>query len=98
MKTVYESIIGYAGREDYGEISFFLGRVQQVETLKDGAEIVLRVPKNEEERKRIAERGFGYGDVVLATDAKAGKARGTRERLDSGEEESDVGGVWLEYA
>jgi hypothetical protein len=58
---------------------------------------VLRLPKNEEERKRIAERGFWYGDVVLATDAKVGKAGGTRERLDSGEAESDVGGIWMEY-
>ena len=96
-KTVYESIIGYAGREDYREISFLLGRVQQVEKLKGGAEIVLRLPKNEEERKRIAERGFWYGDVILATDAKAGKAGGTRERLDGGGGESDVGGIWLEY-
>jgi hypothetical protein len=97
-KTVYESIIGYAGREDFGEISFLLGRVHQVEKLKGGAEVVLRLPKNEEERKRIAERGFWYGHVVLATDAEAGEAAGTKERLDSGEGESDAGGVWLEYA
>ncbi|KAG9187291.1 hypothetical protein G6011_05162 [Alternaria panax] len=98
IKTVYESIIGHATKETGGEISFLLGRVQGFEKLKDGAEIVLRLPKNEEERRRIAERTFWYGDVVLVTDAKAGKPGGSRERLDSGEGESDVGGVWLEYA
>jgi hypothetical protein len=55
---VYERIVGYAEREDCSEISFLLGRVQQVEKLKGGAEIVLRLTKNEEVRKCIAERGF----------------------------------------
>jgi hypothetical protein len=95
---VYERIIWYAGREDYGEISFLLGCVQQVEKLKGSAEIVLRLTKNEEVRKCITERGFWCEDVVLATGAKAEKAGGTRERLDRREGESDVGRVWLEYA
>jgi hypothetical protein len=92
-KTVYESMIGHAVKETGGEVSFFLGRVQEVEKLNGRAEIVLRLPKNEEERANVKKRGFWYGDVVLATNAQPGKTGSSRERLDS-----DVGGVWLEYS
>jgi hypothetical protein len=92
-KTVYESMIGHAMKETGGEVRFLLGRVQEVEKLNGGAEIVLRLPKNEEERGNVKKRGFWYGDVVLATNAQPGKTGSSRERLDS-----DVGGVWLEYS
>jgi hypothetical protein len=97
-KTCYQALVASSGRDSGAEVSFMLGRVQEVRSRKDGAEIVLRLPKNEMERSRVGERGFWYGDVVLVAEAKAGKTGKTRERLDSGDGEGDAGGVWLEYS
>jgi hypothetical protein len=97
-KTQHENILDDAGMKTGDEISFKLGRVQKVETPLGGAEIVLRLPQNEAEQKRVAEQGFWYGDVVLVTNAKPGKMGNSKVKLDSAERGSDAGGVWLEYS
>jgi hypothetical protein len=97
-RKAYEAIVGRAEKATDDEISFILGRVQEVGACEGGAEIVLRLPQKEEERGRVAQRGFWYGDVVLTTDAKSRKGRSSRDRLDNGEREVEIGGLWLEYA
>ncbi|KAF2243926.1 hypothetical protein BU26DRAFT_523474 [Trematosphaeria pertusa] len=84
------------GAEGDEEFSFSVGRVKSVEGLEEGAGIVLRLPRNEEEREKVRERGVCVCDVVLAARAGEGRERGKRWRLD-GEGEDDVGGLWVEY-
>lgn len=94
----YEAILGGSGQEEEDEVRFELGRVQKIPGLKadSGAQIVLRLPRSEEEETRVAERGFWYGDVVLLRKADSGEADNTRKRVDIGEGENGVGGIWLE--
>ncbi|PSN73422.1 hypothetical protein BS50DRAFT_568964 [Corynespora cassiicola Philippines] len=77
------------------EVRFEVGRVKDVAGLERGATIVLRLPRNEAEAGKVKERGFWYGDVVLAA-KKDGKEKGAVERVD-GEAENDVDGIWVEY-
>ncbi|RAR16439.1 hypothetical protein DDE83_000004 [Stemphylium lycopersici] len=88
-QKVYQDVLGESGKREGTEVRFSLGRVQEVEGLAVGAEIVLRSPKNEEEKKRVAERGFWYGDVVLCGKASPDGVDKTRERLDKAEGEGD---------
>jgi hypothetical protein len=55
----------------------------------------LVLPRDEGDRKKVGERGFWYGDVVLAAKAREGKPAGTKERLDGGE--NDLRGLWVVY-
>ncbi|RMZ74495.1 fungal specific transcription factor domain-containing [Pyrenophora seminiperda CCB06] len=81
-----------------GSLGFSLGRVKSVESVDfGGAELVLKYPGNEVERKLVAKTGFWFGDVVLFGKAGPGKAKGTKERLDAAEGEDGVGGLWIEY-
>ncbi|KAI4955016.1 hypothetical protein J4E86_006327 [Alternaria arbusti] len=97
-RKIYDAVIGSTGEKFDGGFEFRIKRVHEVETRDTGAKIILRLPKNEEEQERVKDRGFWYGDVVLITNAKAGKFGGSAERLDSGERGGGVGGVWLEHA
>lgn len=94
----YEAILGDGGQQEKNGVRFKLGRVQEAPGLQEdaGAEVVLRLPRNAEEETRAEEQGFWYGDVVLCRKAEPGKVHKTRERVDTGERENGVGGVWLE--
>lgn len=97
-RRVYAGILGSDGAVgDDGGVEFEAGRVFDVEGLEGGAKISLRLPKSEEESKKVEETGFWYGDVVFGAKARLGKAVGTKERLDGSDGESDVRGVWIEY-
>ncbi|KAF2676062.1 hypothetical protein K458DRAFT_380490 [Lentithecium fluviatile CBS 122367] len=98
VRRVYGTIFGTEGtaRGD-DEVRFETGQVESVPGLKSGAEVVLRLPKNEREEEKVREKGFWYGDVVLAARASEGREVGTRERIDGMSGENDVGGLWVEY-
>lgn len=91
----YASLFGKQGVQSGDEVYFQASRVKDVESLDDGTKVVLRLPKDEEESKRLEKTGYWYGDVVLAASAGQGKTLGSRERLDAGDE--SVQGIWVEY-
>ncbi|KAF2020983.1 hypothetical protein BU24DRAFT_469740 [Aaosphaeria arxii CBS 175.79] len=94
LKRVYEGVLGVEGRKGDGEVVFEVGRVIDVEGLSKGPRIVIKLPRSEEEVKRVEEKGFWFGDVVLAA-KKEGKAAGTVERVDM--EEDGIRGIWIKY-
>lgn len=91
----YRAIVGTDGTADGDSVSFPVARVCGVKGLDEGANIVLRLPKDTTEAKAADKTGFWYGDVVLAAKASAGKQAATRQRLDDGED--SVRGLWVEY-
>ena|SRR5690242_3315153 len=91
---VYARLFGKDGVRRGEEVVFQTSRVKSVEGLDEGAKVVLRLPKDGEESKKL-EKGYWYGDVVLAAPAGQGKTAGTRERLDASDE--SVSGLWVEY-
>jgi hypothetical protein len=91
----YASIIGNQGPAEREEIRFVAGRVCDVEGLEAGAEIVLRLPRDEKEVQAASGTGFWYGDMVLGAKTGADKSCGERVRLDEGAD--DVRGLWIEY-
>ncbi|KAJ4991908.1 glyoxalase bleomycin resistance protein dioxygenase superfamily [Stagonosporopsis vannaccii] len=92
---VYARLFGQEGARRANEVVFQTSRVEDVKALDEGAKVVLRLPKDGDEAKRLEETGYWYGDVVLAAPAPQGKAAGTRERLDAGDE--SVSGLYVEY-
>jgi hypothetical protein len=94
-RRAYASILGNEGSAQGDEIHFQAERVCDVEGLEGGAEIVLRLPRDDEEDEAATKTGFWYGDVILNAKASADKSRGERERLDGGDD--DVRGLWAEY-
>lgn len=94
-REIYRSLFGAEGVEKGDEVVFEAERVVEVDGLKGGAQIVLRVAQRDVEKERVKERGFWYGDVVLAAKAGEGKEVGKKVRLDGGDD--DVGGLWIEY-
>lgn len=92
---VFAKLFGKEGVHRGDEVYFQATRVKSVEGLDEGTKIVLRLPKDKEEFKRLEKTKHWYGDVVLAAPAGQGKTLGTRERLDAGEE--SVQGLWVEY-
>jgi hypothetical protein len=94
-KRAYASVIGNDKPGEGNETRFRASRVCDVEGLKAGAEIVLRLPKDEKEGEAVKKTGFWYGDVVLAAKSSADKSRGERVRLD--EDAEDVRGLSVEY-
>lgn len=92
---VYARLFGKEGVQRGEEVVFQARRVKSVEGLDEGARVLLRLPKGEDESKRLERTGYWYGDVVFAAPAVQGKAAGTRERLDAGDE--SVQGFWVEY-
>lgn len=92
---VYAKLFGKDGVRRGDEVQFLASRVKGVGSLDEGARIVLRLPKDKDEFKRLEKTGYWFGGVVLAAPAGQGRTLGSRERLD-GEEES-VQGIWVEY-
>lgn len=92
---VYAKLFGKEGTRRGDEVYFQATRVKKVEGLDDGARIVLRLPKDKQELKRLESTSYWYGDVVLAAPAGLGKTLGTRDRVDTGDKE--VRGLWIEY-
>ncbi|KAF3044390.1 hypothetical protein E8E12_010085 [Didymella heteroderae] len=92
---VYAKLFGKEGVRRGDEVYFQASRVQQVDDLDGGARIVLRLPKDKQEFKRLEKTAYWYGDVVLAAPAGQGRTLGTRHRLDDGDE--SVKGLWVEY-
>jgi len=92
---VYAKLFGKEGVRRGDEVYFQAGRVAQVDDLDGGARIVLRLPRDKQEFKRLEETPYWYGDVVLAAPAGQGKTLGTRHRLDDRDE--SVKGLWVEY-
>ncbi|KAF2468476.1 uncharacterized protein BDR25DRAFT_304915 [Lindgomyces ingoldianus] len=101
LSAVYEGILGTAARgvrtkeEVENQVVFEIARVKEVEVLAEGPRVVLRVPRNEDEEERVREKGFWFGDVVLAVKVEDGDDVGRKERVDGGRD--DVGGLWIEY-
>ncbi|KAF1845098.1 uncharacterized protein K460DRAFT_286697 [Cucurbitaria berberidis CBS 394.84] len=96
-RRINAAILGGDGLEGKDEVSFQAKRVFEVEGLHGGAKITLRLPKDNEESKKVEKSGFWYGDVVLGAKASSGKAAGTKERLDGSGDEAGVRGIWIEY-
>jgi hypothetical protein len=94
-KCAYTTVFGNKGSAEGGKISFQTERVSDVDGLRDGARIILRLPKDDKESEAAEKTGFWYGDVVLGAKASLDKSRGERVRLDEGAE--DVRGLWVEY-
>ncbi|KAH7396733.1 glyoxalase-like domain-containing protein [Phaeosphaeria sp. MPI-PUGE-AT-0046c] len=94
-RKTYGSVLGTDGTAENDSVSFPVGRVCHVEGLDEGAKVVLRLPKDTAESKAADDTGFWYGDVTLAAKASSGKAVGTCERLDGGQD--SVRGLWVEY-
>ena len=95
-KKIYEAILGQVGKQGTDGVRFPLARVQEVEELERGAEVLLRLPEDEEEKQCVAEQGFWYGNVVLCKKAETGNADKTKKRLDVGQGDDGVGGLWIE--
>lgn len=91
----YTSLLGSEGIGNGNEVSFQFGRVHELEGLDTGTRVVLRLPKDNTEVERVNKLGYWYGDVVLWAKAELNEAIGVRWRLDG--DESDVGGMWIEY-
>lgn len=94
LKGIYVELFGGEGSVDGDEVVFEACRVENVQGLEGGARVVLRLAKGDEVEK-VGEKGFWFGDVVLAAKANGGKEVGTKERIDAGGE--GVGGLWVEY-
>lgn len=94
-REVYTKIFGKEGTTRGDEVHFHGTRVKHVDSLNDGTKIVLRLPKGDDELKKLGETDYWYGDVVLAAPAVQGKLLGTRKRIDKDDE--SVGGIWIEY-
>ncbi|KAJ4331070.1 hypothetical protein N0V95_009952 [Ascochyta clinopodiicola] len=94
-RGVYARLFGNEGVKKGDEVFFQAKRVKDVEDLDAGAKVVLRLPKDEDESKKLENTGYWYGDVVFAAPAGQGKTTGSRERLDGGDE--DVQGLYVEY-
>lgn len=92
---VYARLFGKEGVQRGDHVYFQATRVKDVEGLDDGTRVVLRLPKDKDELKRLEKTDYWYGDVVLAAPAGQGKTLSTRERLDGGDE--GVQGLWAEY-
>ncbi len=94
-REVYARLFGKEGVQRGDEVHFQASRVERTEGLDEGAKVVLRLPKDQEEFKKLEKTGYWYGDVVLAAPAGQGKTLGKKERLDAGDE--SVQGLWVEY-
>jgi hypothetical protein len=94
-RHAYASILGDDGSGNGDEVRFQAGRVCDGSGVQGGAQILLRLPKDEQELEATNKNGYWYGDVVLGAKAGAGKSYGTREQLDK--EEGNVKGLWVEY-
>jgi hypothetical protein len=94
-KDVYAKLFGKEGVRRGDEVYFQGTRVKEVEGLDEGVKVVLQLPRDKEEFKRLEKVSYWYGDVVLAAPAGQGKTLGTRQRLDDGGE--SVQGLWVEY-
>lgn len=92
---IYARLFGKDGVSRGDELHFQAGRVRDVESLDGGARVVLRLPKDKHEFKKLETTGYWYGDVVLAAPAGQGQTLGSREQLDAGAE--GVQGLWIEY-
>ncbi|KAH7083144.1 glyoxalase-like domain-containing protein, partial [Paraphoma chrysanthemicola] len=96
-KQVYTSILGDGMQQSGNEVIFNAGRVHDVKMPPPGrgAQLILRLPKNEQEQDATAESGYYYGDIVLGARADANNTSTTKTRLDGGD--VDIRGLWLDY-
>lgn len=95
-RAVYGSLFGAS--EDVDDVvKYRTARVVPVSELKStgGAQINLRVNREGEENEDLNERGFWYGDVILAAKAGEGKDKGKMERIDDGG--AGMRGLWVAY-
>jgi hypothetical protein len=93
-RDTYRTLLTDLEHADATHACFGAERVVPLENL-GGVKIKLVVPRDEEDRKKVGERGFWYGDVVLAAKAREGKPAGTKQRLDGSE--NDLRGLWVLY-
>ncbi|KAF2262007.1 hypothetical protein CC78DRAFT_535243 [Lojkania enalia] len=102
LVSQYTPIFGGARDLDTGNSEvegkgFNAGRVVSAEGL--GIEyypsINIYTPRDEDEKTRVREKGYWFGNVVLAARIKEAKSKGQRERIDIGRD--DIGGLWVEY-
>ena len=96
FRGIYKSVLGVEGAQKGNQVFFEISRVVDVAGYS-GPVIILRLPRNETESKKVEATGkkFWYGDVVLVAEPGEGWEDGTGVRIDEGEE--DLKGVWVEY-
>jgi hypothetical protein len=92
---VYAKLFGKDGVKRGDEVHYLASRFKGIESLDGGARVILRLPKDQDEFKRLEKTDYWYGDVVLAAPADQGRTLGSREKLDGGKE--SVQGIWVEY-
>lgn len=92
VARAWEGIFGVSGKEDDGDVVFEIGRVVQKGS---GMRIVVGSPREEWLVKAVEERdGVLIGGLVIG--CASGK-KGEKVRLDAGDGEFGVGGVFLEW-
>jgi len=96
-KDIYSSIFGRQGDKVLNEGDFRAGRVCEVESLNDGPKITLRLPESKEEMEQIEKTDFVYGNIVLGAKSDIERPPGFKLRIDGGNGEASVGGLWIEY-
>jgi len=89
---------GAQANEDEKEIKdvYEVSRVQEVGGLK-APRVILKLVVTSEEKERVKERGFAFGDVVFAAKARKGEEEGTVVRIDGMGGEEGLGGVYVRY-
>jgi hypothetical protein len=92
---VYAKLFGKDGVKRGDEVHYLASRFKGIESLDGGARVILRLPKDQDEFKRLEKTDYWYGDVVLAAPADQGRTLGSWEKLDGGKE--SVQGIWVEY-
>ncbi|KAL1591687.1 hypothetical protein SLS60_011686 [Paraconiothyrium brasiliense] len=98
-KETFGTLLTDLEHADAAHACFGAQRVVDVPELGEsdkGTTVKLVVASREGEREKLAEGGrdFWYGDVVLKAKAREGKEKGTKERLDVGQ---DLRGLWIVY-
>ncbi|KAF2449158.1 hypothetical protein P171DRAFT_351628 [Karstenula rhodostoma CBS 690.94] len=96
-RAAYATLLTDLAHADTTHSCFGTQRVVPVPELSEGAKVKLVLPRDDADREKVRERGFWYGDVVLAAPAREGKPAGTKERLDGGGGGEDLQGLWIAY-
>ncbi|KAJ4359483.1 uncharacterized protein N0V89_000037 [Didymosphaeria variabile] len=99
QKETFRTVLTDLEHADTTHACFGAQRVVDVPELGDkdrGTTVKLIVASREGEREKVNKGGrdFWYGDVVLKAKAREGKEKGTKERLDVGQ---DLRGLWIVY-
>ena len=90
-QSLFEGTMSVTG----DETTFKVKRLEEVEGLDEGVDVVLRLPRSREEKLKVADRGFWFKEVKLAA-RKMGKSAGMTETIDRGGD-GPSGLLWVVY-